>query len=516
MAFAGCTRRLVGAWLALCPLGCQAILGDFHLEEEPAVSSGLGTTCEPSAFRCNDADLEACRPDRRGWQLVTHCASAGQCDASAAACRTCTPGEAGCNDGERQLCTSGGELENKEDCGAPALCILQGDRSSARCGMAACDPGAFFCDGNRLRTCAPERDHWKLVARCASVPLCNAASAVDQVAHGAAPTCLTPLCLPGTFACDGATPERCSADQNAWEPLAPCADAASCNASDGSCNPAPDGTFACSGADLVQKAAGGFVTLEHCASPFLCDATVGECNKSDCGSPGTLRCNDDELPKLEECSPDGTWVVREVCDAGALCSVAERRCFPAACAVEGTRCVGQAFQRCSADLTHWQTETICGDDQSCGTAGCEAGGCTNGARCVETSAEVCSGGHWAPRLRCATAGLCLPASGSCGDPLCGGPLGEYQCTGDERLQSCPPDRKQWNTAPPCPTATPFCDPDPPAGGGAPVCEICEPLAYACVGTSLTRCAADGQSSPTIASCPGGCAVTAGVPSCLGL
>jgi hypothetical protein len=446
---------------------------------------------------------------------VTHCASAGQCDASAAACRSCTPGEAGCNDGQRQVCNAAGELENPEKCDGPAQCLLQGDRSAARCDPAICEPGAFFCDGNRLRTCAPERDHWTLVARCASIPLCDAAKATEQAAHGAAPTCLTPLCLPGTFACDGATPERCSADQNAWEPLAACADAASCNALDGSCTPALDGTVACSGADLVRKNANGFATLAHCASPFLCDAAAGKCRTSDCGAPGTLRCNK-ELPTLEECAADGTWVVREVCDARALCSVPERRCFARACAAEGTRCVGQAYQLCSADLTHWQTETTCRDDETCGSAGCEPAGCAGGARCVETSAEVCSDGRWAPQVRCATAELCLPASGTCSDPLCGGPLGNYQCTNDERLKSCPPDRKQWNTAPACATPTPFCDADPPAGGGAPVCNACEPLSYACVGSSLTRCAADGQSSPTIASCPGGCSVISGMPSCLAL
>lgn len=514
MRLAACTRRLVGAWLALCPLGCQAFLGDFSIAEEPAAPAGLGTTCEPSAFRCNDADLEACRPDRRGWQLVTHCPSAGQCDASAAACRTCIPGEAGCNDGERQLCNGSSELTAMQDCGAPSLCVLKGDRSLATCSPAACNPGDFWCDGNRLRTCAPERDHWTLVARCASAALCDKASAADQVAHGGAPTCLTPLCLPGTFACDGATPQRCSADQNAWEPLAPCADPASCNATDGSCNPAPDGTFACSGADLAQKKADGFATLEHCDSPFLCDPAVGQCRASDCGAPGTLRCNTTQLT-LEECAPDGSWVAREVCDSAALCSVAERRCFRAACAVGGTRCVGQDFQVCSDDLTHWQTQTTCSDDETCGEGGCEQqAGCTGGARCVETSAEVCSGGRWLPRLRCPTAGLCVKASGICNEPMCGGPLGDSLCTSDERLLTCPPDRTKWNTAMPCVAPTAFCDPDPRAGGGAPMCTPCEALAYTCDGTSLTRCAADGQSSPVIASCPGGCSVTMGVPSCL--
>ena len=514
MLFGGCTRRLVGAGLALCSLGCQVVLGDFKTEEPSTAPSGLGTTCEPSAFRCDGAELQACSADRRGWQLVTKCASPGQCDASAAACRSCTPGEAGCNDGVRQLCNGAGELDFAEDCaGGPHQCVLQGDRSIARCVSAICQPGAFLCDGNRLRTCAPEGDHWTLVARCASGPLCDEDSAAEQAARGVAPTCLAPLCLPGTFACDGATPERCNADQNAWEPLAPCADAASCNATDGSCTPAFDGTVACSGRDLVRKSATGFATIEQCDSPFLCDAAVGECKTSDCGAQGTLRCNK-ELPNLEECAPDGTWVVREVCGARALCSVTERRCFPAACTPDGTRCVGQTFQVCSADLTHWETQTTCPDGWSCGSTGCVMGGCTNGTRCVETSAETCSEGLWVPRNRCATAGLCDQGSGTCGDPMCGGPLGEYQCTSDERLMACPPDRKQWNTAPPCAAATPYCDADPPAGGGGPICNVCQPLSYQCVATSLTRCAADGQSSPVIAICPGGCSVVSGVPSCL--
>src|SRR6187399_3237863 len=119
--------------------GCQAILGDFAIvPESNEPQSGLGTACEPSELRCDGPTLEACAADRRGFTALMECASAGQCDASAGACRACFPGEAACNGGIQQVCNVSRELEFVGDCTSAALCRLAGDRSSASCSSAVC------------------------------------------------------------------------------------------------------------------------------------------------------------------------------------------------------------------------------------------------------------------------------------------------------------------------------------------------------------------------------------------
>jgi len=508
--------RLLGACLTLGSLGCQAVLGDFQIEPQPAAEpSGLGTACEPSELRCNGATLETCAPDRRGFTPLAHCATAGQCDATAGTCRACTPGEAACNGSMLQLCNPAGELEDAQDCQTSALCHLDGDRSAASCIPPLCNRGDFSCDVNRLLECATGRDHWELVARCAASPQCDPERARDQRAAGTPPTCLPPLCLPGSFACDGAALARCSADQDAWEPLLQCADAASCNPLAGSCTSGADGSTACSGADLVRKGTGGFEKVKTCDSALLCDAEAEGCEKSSCGAAGSLRCSAGELPALEECSADGSWITREVCDHRTLCDAAAGRCFPRACDDDATRCVGNAHQTCSADRTRWETDRTCADGEVCNVLGCEPDGCTPGAvRCVAESLEACNAGHWEPRLHCATPALCSASQARCDPPVCGGSLGDYSCMpARETLLRCDPSRGAWTDFRDCTAPTPVCNADRPVNGGIPVCNACEPLAYACSGTSLTRCAADGLSSPTIASCPSSCVVSSGVPSC---
>jgi hypothetical protein len=511
--------RLLGAWLVVGSLGCQAVLGDFEIVEPPPAPVGLGATCEPSALRCNGPNLELCAPDRRGWQPLLRCDTAGQCDASAGTCRTCTPGEAACNGAWRQVCNDAGELESVEDCQTPALCRLAGDRSTASCTPPTCNKSSFTCEANRLLECAIGRDHWNLLQRCDSGPLCDAPHAAELVGHGKPATCLLPLCLPGSFACDGANLLRCGNDLNAWVPVGPCADAASCNPRDGSCTPAADGTTACSGRDLVRKSAGGFEKIASCAAPLLCDPEAGECRTSTCGVLGTRRCGfiDEVLPVLEECAADGTWIVREACDHRALCDAVAGRCFAKACDAEAVRCVGPAHQTCSADLSHWETDQTCADGEVCTVDGCEPDACEpNSVRCIAESAQICNvAGRWEPKLHCAKETLCVSTDASCNAPECGGPLGDYSCSPQgETLLRCDPTHAMWNDFRTCMAPTPLCNAERPVGGGIPVCNACEPLAYACNGTALTRCTADGLSNPTIADCPGGCTVSAGVPSCL--
>ena len=518
-------RPLLAA-LGLGALGCQALLGDFEIEEPPpSTVTTLGSDCAPSAFRCRGAELEMCGADRRSWEHVATCASAGECDASAATCHLCHPGDYGCDGlGNLQICDNTAKLKVTQQCATPISCAVKDNRATGLCVDPLCAPGTFQCTDNELRACAPERDHFELVAVCASAPLCDADAAAAQFASHRPPTCLTPTCLPGTFACEGSTLERCNGDQNGWEVVTDCGDPTACNPLDGTCTAAGDGVRTCSGASVVKNGPAGFVNVATCDSPALCDPATGSCRKRTCGTLGARRCRTDEkdLAVVEECTDDGSWLVREVCATLALCSQEQGRCLERACEL-GTeeRCAGPLHQRCSGDLTHWDTIATCEAGEVCGPSGCEQNACTLGrVRCVDALLESCGDDKkWDPRLVCLTKGLCKntenTGTGFCAEPECGGAKGEYRCSGSQTIQFCPFGRDAWHDLLTCITPPAIvCNADPLLGKGRPDCAICTPLAYSCDDTTLKRCAADGQSNPAIASCPGGCSVTSGEPSCL--
>ncbi len=509
-------RRLLGTLLALSTAGCQAVFGDFEIVADAPAATALGTECEPNVSRCDGARLETCAADRRGFALVTTCASAAECDASAAACRRCVPGEWACNGTVLQSCSAERTWQWAADCETSELCKVGGDRLSGSCVSPVCDAGSFACDGNRLLACSEGRDGLELVEQCASGPLCDPERARRATLAGDHPTCVTPLCLPGTFACDGATLMRCSWDQNAWETLFECPNAASCNPQEGTCAQGQAGTFACSGAELVRAGPEGFALSDTCASPVLCDASNGRCQRRECGKLGARRCGGD-LPSVEECLDGGSWAVREVCDTHPLCAGDAGRCLAPACEFGTTRCLANQHQVCSADLTRWVTDETCGPNEVCGAEGCEPAACTEGAfRCVEAGLEVCSDGRFQPKLKCLTAALCRASEGRCGDPQCGGPQNVFQCR-EQTPWKCAPGREAWVRLDARACTTPpalVCDDDAELRMPTPDCDVCRPLEYACRDNELTRCSADGQSAPTVASCPGGCTLPSGVPTCL--
>jgi hypothetical protein len=119
---------------------CSAELTQFEPVEAcrsqafcSAVSGREG--CEPTAClagrqRCNGPQIEECRADRRGFDVVgAPCASA-------------------------------------------ALCI-EAEAEPARCAQPVCEAGAFQCVGAALERCAGERDRFMPITTCAAPELCN-------------------------------------------------------------------------------------------------------------------------------------------------------------------------------------------------------------------------------------------------------------------------------------------------------------------------------------------------------
>ncbi len=381
----------------------------------------------------------------------------------------------------------------------------------ATCTTSPCGAGEYTCSENRLLRCSPTRDQLLLVDRCATAALCDADKATTQAQNGGRGTCVPPVCLAGTFACDGATLQRCNDDQNGWEPLTTCSDATSCNPLTGDCTPCTSGDAACSGSTLLRCGSTGFTQAAVCAAPELCDPNEKRCQKPECSVPGAVRCATGDLTSLEECGNDFRWAVREVCTSRALCSESAARCLPPACEPGETRCLGQVLQVCSGDLTHWTDQQTCAPDATCDPTGCLATPCTEGAvRCNDATIERCVSGAWAPQNRCLSGALCDSGSQRCQLPECDASHGDFSCSGTIVSQCQAGVSYEFNTC----AAGLFCDADPAVGSGIPSCDACEPLAYSCVnGNELHRCVADGTSAPLVERCPGGCSLSGDVPSC---
>jgi hypothetical protein len=498
--------------MLLVSAGCQVILGDFTLDDVPSeAAAALGDDCTPNSYRCNENQLETCAADRRSWTPVAACSDADHCDPGAATCRTCTPGDFACSGQVLETCDATAHWQTQASCETPELCHVAADRKSGSCLSSPCGQADYTCSGNRLLRCAPTRDALVLVDRCDTSALCDASKASAQ-APGVRGTCQPPACLTGTFTCDGATLERCNDDQTGWQPIATCGDPTSCNPLTGDCTPCSPGDVACSGAELWRCGDAGFAAAETCAAPELCDASQGGCDKPTCSVPGTVRCTTGDLVHLEECGNDLRWAVREVCVSRALCSESSERCLPPACEADAARCLGQEHQVCP-DRSSWVTDQTCSPDQICTPAGCQMAPCTEGTvRCNDATLERCVSGVWAPQNRCGAAELCHADTMPPGcTPPCDGSRGDFSCSPSGAISQCSLGvSTELKT---CDSGE-FCDPDPAVGTGAPSCDVCQPLAYACLnGTELHRCLADGSAAPLVEHCTGGCSLAGAVPTC---
>jgi len=382
--------RLLGAAALLLPLSCQALLGDFAVDDAPAAPDvELGVACKPNAFRCTGPELETCASDRRGYTHVETCSDANHCDPTAGGCRACLAGEWACNDAKLESCSPVGEWVTGGDCGSSTLCYVSADRRLGSCDPPSCGAaGAHECRSGLLLRCAEGRDGFRLADRCTSDATCDAAKADAQARMAGSGTCVESL------------PE-------------PCEDAS--------------------------------------------------CETTTCSEPGALRCVTGDLTTLERCGNDGKWAVSAACASSALCSETAGRCLEPACELGETRCLGQARQSCSDDLTRFATDETCASEEQCTPGGCVKGSCTEGTfRCNGPSLEECQAGRWHAEERCATAALCDASVPVCFEPTCGGRLDDFRCTG-QSLEQCMPGRTGWADFRYCPggcrieSGVPICD-----------------------------------------------------------
>jgi hypothetical protein len=321
-------------WLSVVVLvgagGCQAVLGDFEVEE--FVDPGLGAACNPNTFRCREKRLERCKDDRRGFELVMACESAATCDPTAGACRPCVANQLACNDGVLELCAGDAGWTSQGTCETAALCHVDETRTIGACAAPLCELGSFSCEGGWLLACATTRDRWDLVEYCGADERCDAAVAAASVVAGEPPHCAAAACgdsCPAAVCVPGTT--RCSRDVPAVELC---------------------------GTD------GQWIIREGCTSHELCDADTGRCLPPAC-NPGDARC----LGQVRQvCSDDQTrFDGVETCPDGTTC--APTGCQPGKCTEGEQRCNGLSFERCLGGEfvpeNRCATRVLCSPDSGC-------------------------------------------------------------------------------------------------------------------------------------------------------
>jgi hypothetical protein len=185
-----------GGWrlLELCASGAPC---DPQNGCQPAV-------CQPNEYRCDGVELLRCNVERTGWIPVKTCDSAALCDVDAKRCDTpaCLPGARRCGAfGQLEGCR--GDLAGWElllDCAVRAG-VPRGPNASSLCDPSGdgqclptqtCNNAALRCNGAELEQC---RDNaWRPYARCETAAQCNLSR--EQ-------PCLEPVCQPGSFRCVG-------------------------------------------------------------------------------------------------------------------------------------------------------------------------------------------------------------------------------------------------------------------------------------------------------------------------
>jgi hypothetical protein len=198
---------------------------------DPVAAACTPPACRVSEYRCTESGaLEVCGRDRTGFEFVRQCTSAAFCSAmpgrEVCTDTPCRPGRERCNGAQIERCRedrSGYDVLGAP-CASAALCV-EAEAEAARCEPPVCVPGSFACEGALLSRCSDDANRFLMISDCGSPDRCLA----DQE------RCADVTCVAGTRRCMGNVLQRCSATQNGFEPIEVCATAALCDATVPAC-----------------------------------------------------------------------------------------------------------------------------------------------------------------------------------------------------------------------------------------------------------------------------------------
>ncbi|MEO6603630.1 MAG: hypothetical protein ABIQ16_27350 [Polyangiaceae bacterium] len=252
-------------------------------------------------------------------------------------------------------------LAQLEPCSAKQTCVL------GACKDQECAPGADFCSGKAVRTCAENGLSSSELKTCSASQYCDTASA----------TCKDGICAPSQPACNGNTATTCTANGSGY-------------------------------------AAGGTA----CKATETCEG--GSCVAHVC-TPGATSCSGQDLKK---CAADGLGsTIDSTCSASKTCvaSGVTASCT-GVCGPGQTNCAGNGVQLCGAD-GFWGATSACKTNQTCASGACVA--CPNKTlNCDDNSLNGCETDPAAASScgsTCANVVLCSTQHGSpsCGTGVCG-------------------------------------------------------------------------------------------------
>lgn len=202
---------------------------------DPNEDSCLTPACSSGQHVCTaSGELLVCASDRTGFEHEAQCQSGAYCSAVSGreGCEgiACRAGRQRCNGAQIEQCRNdrlGFDLVG-EPCASAALC-REGESDLARCEAPVCPKGEFTCDGARLMRCSDEATALIEIRSCPSAALCNAA---EQ-------RCDPPTCSLGQQRCNGNVLTRCNAAQTEFVPVETCGSVLLCDPSAAGCLTAP-------------------------------------------------------------------------------------------------------------------------------------------------------------------------------------------------------------------------------------------------------------------------------------
>lgn len=448
--------QCVGPQPQICNLGRTGYRNNGAVCATSALCNATTGTCTMPAcavgdVRCTGAQPEICNPGRTGFtNNGDACDTAALCNPTTGLCgdAVCNANQMRCDPGilaqpqvcnsdqtawDDVLCTDACTSATASDCECTGtdqtLCATEELCVMGTCEVPACDPGERDCLGTQPLICNSGRTDFETNGAACDTP------ALCEDALGTANMCAMAMCAEDQRRCSGAQPQLCNDDQNGWDNVA-CSTV--CNGTDCECN-----TPACASTAL-------------CVSDSM-DPNVGRCNEPDC-TVGSEQC----MGQQPQNCPDGTGWMNDgaACVSPSECDPATGNCDGDICLDNQFYCNGAMLRRCNATGTGWaapdpcdtcRNSTLCNDSKAVATT-CNSSACyecsVDETRCTGVQPEKCNSARtgWDPfGAACATAALCVPATGMCTAPTCAS--GDTRCpTNLTMIETCNANQNGWDVS----------------------------------------------------------------------
>jgi hypothetical protein len=274
----------------------------------------------------------------------------------------CTPDARTCANNAVKTCNADGTnyLAQLTPCGEKQICV------QGTCKNQECPPGADFCSGKTIRSCASDGLSSKEVKTCGASQYCDAATA----------TCKDGICAPSQPTCNGNTATTCNPTGSGYATSGTaCQATETCEA--GSCLPhvCTPGATSCQGQDVKKCASNGLSSTidSTCTASKTCVQSGATASCTGVCGPGQTNCSGNGV---QPCGADGQWGSAVACKTNQTC--ASGGCT--ACPSKTLNCDDSALNGCEVDLSSTSScGSTCTNILTCstqhGSASCLAGAC---------------------------------------------------------------------------------------------------------------------------------------------